>query len=721
MSNLAWLAISWTLVAAVCYFIVFKLGRQASVEGQENQGGHDGAIGKPVNAFVNHLGNRANESGEERASTLINTVVRWLHANIHMDKKFSQFHSELIAALNDAAKRLLHEEPYDLKFDQNPESVQIDPPEVTNFKLMNGPTNQISARAHIFVKNATFKLVTSKRRNDKFVVNNYEALLSNIDADIDIRIALIADRPHAIICFVEAPTSQIILYDNEIGRVTDSEALELHDIFTKSAGASILNFKLDSAFETHKEQDFGENAVNDVVRKLYQSNDITEHSRSSGAPNRLHVNVLRAYDLKIKDVNERPFVVIEMDEPQRKYMTAMSQGKNPNWNENFDFDLSNGSDEILFEIYNPSSPDKNAENSFVGLAIVGIQELIKTKNPVQYLKLQGRPYHNDDVNGTLLVQFDFSADSKAARVGTHTRQVRLINENGEHLSETTINSVKPLGSGMGSLKDIDHLEPISTKTTTVTVKGVHKIDEKLQNQGDLAPYDPHDPHNPHDLQSPYDPFFRDNQLRRQQSDEHSQSTIVHRIVHPSQSAHFKDEINHDQYNYDKRQYEMHQDLSPRLSDTRRSGSEKRKRERSFFGDLKERLNRKRRQYGRSKSADPASSSLMETVSCPPSRDQSQAPCGREYDDHARYTGDENSKCTLVLELQQGLENKYFLIPPSIAREPAAAEILKKGKKLHLCKNHTFVAVKSAGGIVCNTCGGRIATGFNKQAYQCRGK
>ena len=47
--------------------------------------------------------------------------------------------------------------------------------------------------------------------------------------------------------------------------------MELHDILTKSAGASILNFKLDSVPEYYNEQNFGEN-VNDVVRKLYHSN-----------------------------------------------------------------------------------------------------------------------------------------------------------------------------------------------------------------------------------------------------------------------------------------------------------------------------------------------------------------------------------------------------------------------------------------------------------------
>ena len=67
-------------------------------------------------------------------------------------------------------------------------------------------------------------------------------------------------------------------------------------------------------------------------------------------------------------------------------------------------DLSQGSDEILFEIYNPATGGGSADNTFVGLAIVGINELVKTNNPTQYLKLQSRPYHNDNVNGTLLVQ-----------------------------------------------------------------------------------------------------------------------------------------------------------------------------------------------------------------------------------------------------------------------------------------------------------------------------
>lgn len=140
---------------------------------------------------------------------------------------------------------------------------------------------------------------TSKRKNDRFVVNNYEAILSNIESDVifhslfflsieyhmlwfkfriinnsfqvDIRIASIAGKIHAIICFVEAPTSHIVLYDNENGRITGPESLEIHDIITKSIGASIIDIKLDNMSEINENKVYN-NSMNDVVKKLYNSN-----------------------------------------------------------------------------------------------------------------------------------------------------------------------------------------------------------------------------------------------------------------------------------------------------------------------------------------------------------------------------------------------------------------------------------------------------------------
>uniref|UniRef100_A0AC34G0I1 Uncharacterized protein n=1 Tax=Panagrolaimus sp. ES5 TaxID=591445 RepID=A0AC34G0I1_9BILA len=515
-----------------------------------------------------------------------------------------QFHLELLNAIDDAARRLLHDEHYDLRIDKNNlEEGQIEPPEISNLQLIDGPVDQISGRAHIFIKRATLKLLTSKRKNDRFIVNNYEALLTNINANIDLRIATIAGHTHLIICFAEAPTSEIMLYDIEEGRVTGPEAVEIHDIICKAIGASIVNFKLESLI----------------------SNDKNYNSPSSS------------------DVND----IVKSD-------------------------LSGGSDEILFEIYNPCASgggSTSTDNTFLGLAIVGINELIKTNNPTQYLKLQGRPYHNDNVNGTLLVEFTFSYDPNVSLIGTHTNQTRLINRDGDQLSETIKHSVRPLGESLGSLKNGTHLEAIPTKTTTVTVKGVQRTEDgpHASLYDSFMNYDPHDSNEPE---------------RRQPSEEHSQSTIINRQTSVR--------TNHSQQQFQQLQQQLHQqqhqqpgtpltkdpplntpdskaqtftydhnELPPYMNRplaNSRSGSEKRKRERSFFGDLKDRLNKKRRSYGRSKSADPATSqNLIETESYPSSRDQSQGPySGKEYDDHARYAGDD-SKCTLVLELQRSGE------------------------------------------------------------------
>ena len=60
--------------------------------------------------------------------------------------------------------------------------------------------------------------------------------------------------------------------------------------------------------------------------------------------------------------------------------------------------MSEGTLEILFEIY-----DK-VDNTFYGLGIVGIEELIATPSQRQIIPLQSRPYENDEVSGSLTVE-----------------------------------------------------------------------------------------------------------------------------------------------------------------------------------------------------------------------------------------------------------------------------------------------------------------------------
>uniref|UniRef100_A0A915ED83 Phorbol-ester/DAG-type domain-containing protein n=1 Tax=Ditylenchus dipsaci TaxID=166011 RepID=A0A915ED83_9BILA len=163
-----------------------------------------------------------------------------------------------------------------------------------------------------------------------------------------------------------------------------------------------------------------------------------------------------------------------------------------------------------------------------------------------------------------------------------------------------------------------------------------------------------------------------------------------------------------------------------------------RRERSFFEEIRQRLSRGSSKIGRkrAKSLDEQNPELEEAVSVPPSRDNSTTrdqtqvrlltgpkysaqypetstidsqPSGRLWKDNTYSDGPSQ----LILELDNNIDGgenangkRYYLIPPEIMSEPAAIRLMHNGKKLHVHNNHTFVAVKPRGRVMCN-------------AYQCR--
>ncbi|EDW48561.1 GM21936 [Drosophila sechellia] len=103
---------------------------------------------------------------------------------------------------------------------------------------------------------------------------------------------------------------------------------------------------------------------------------------------------------------QNPYVVIEMDEPAQKNQTGTQRGSKPFWDEHFLFELSPQSAEILFEVYDhpviASDPPK-----FLGLGLVGIDELAVGPASTQLLQLQPRPYETQPVSGAITVDFVF--------------------------------------------------------------------------------------------------------------------------------------------------------------------------------------------------------------------------------------------------------------------------------------------------------------------------
>ena len=76
----------------------------------------------------------------------------------------------------------------------------------------------------------------------------------------------------------------------------------------------------------------------------------------------------------------------------------------------------------------------------------------------------------------------------------------------------------------------------------------------------------------------------------------------------------------------------------------------------------------------------------------------------------------NEASTLVLETLENGIKKHYLVPLSLAQK---SKWRKKGTKLHIFNDHTFIAKHMSGGTVCEVCKRTLARRLGKQGYECR--
>lgn len=164
-------------------------------------------------------------------------------------------------------------------------------------------------------------------------------------------------------------------------------------------------------------------ASNLMQQQQQQQQQMTQASR------RLLVKIVKGEGLSYAN---DPFVSVEMDEPPQKNQTGARQGTDPLWDEHFLFDLSHASSEILFEVYD--RPEMaNGFPKFLGLGLVGIDELSVGVASSQIIALQPRPYETDDVSGAITVEFVFieGAQIPAGRRPYKLKEALKINGNGQ--------------------------------------------------------------------------------------------------------------------------------------------------------------------------------------------------------------------------------------------------------------------------------------------------
>lgn len=69
-------------------------------------------------------------------------------------------------------------------------------------------------------------------------------------------------------------------------------------------------------------------------------------------------------------------------------------------NNRFCSDVNRNTSEVLLEVYDRA----NKSQRFLGLGIVGIDELLANPSQRQIIPLQNRPYEEEDITGTLTVE-----------------------------------------------------------------------------------------------------------------------------------------------------------------------------------------------------------------------------------------------------------------------------------------------------------------------------
>ncbi|XP_069363225.1 uncharacterized protein [Maniola hyperantus] len=400
---------------------------------------------------------------------------------------------------------------------------------------------------------------------------------------------------------------------------------------------------------------------------------------------RLLVKVVSARDLGGKSGCVAPYCVVEMDEPPQKNQTAFKKDTiNPQWEEHFLFDLSPQTAELLFEVYDrtgpPSPGNTTTQHRFLGLGLVGIDELLAAPSQRQQIGLQTRPMEEHDVSGSLTVEFLFIEGADIPDLGSQPFKIK-----------ESLRTVTPQGR-------------LTTTTKTTFQQNGKRIG--------------------HDNSQLTESALRELELSPTSAANKS-TLIIHSVQRePTKSI--------------KQGGYVQQETVP-------EPAPRQKRKRDFFGTIKRRLGRSRtrgasldlqdqdmeNQRIRSISAERNSHDKALTM---PNRNvysagASPAQSGDESRTSRRSSLSEVSgfssasartfiheASTLVLETIEAGIKKHYLVPLTVAQR---SRWRRKGVKLHIFNEHTFIAKHLSGGTVCEVCGKTVARRLGKQGYECR--
>ncbi|XP_062560922.1 uncharacterized protein LOC134225131 isoform X3 [Armigeres subalbatus] len=418
----------------------------------------------------------------------------------------------------------------------------------------------------------------------------------------------------------------------------------------------------------------------------------------STSPKKLLVKVVKAEGLL---QCSQPYCVVEMDEPAQKHQSAGKMGPSPFWDETFLFDLSNHSTELLFEVYDSVAVAAGGFQKFLGLGLVGIDELANGPASTQILELQPRPYETERITGTLTVEFVFIDAPPAPAPRRQYMQQSYARDGIDKLATSTPIQAAATLPGAGGKFAVSSAPSSPAKagtglTTSPSFSERNKrflaADSNRLNNSFLKP--------------PAATGYGLNGTKQSES-----SPVSPTLSSASQSL-----------------------SATTLSGLDVSKVSDKKPPRNIFGTLRNKLSLSKKsksldnsQYspthvGQIHSASSTLSrgstmdqrSIFKSLSRKSSISESSAVSGISNASGRTFVHEES---TLLLETLENNILRHYLVPIEVALRQKAWK--RKGVKLHIYNDHTFIAKHIKGGILCHVCNRSILRRPGKQGYECR--
>ncbi|CAG4993140.1 unnamed protein product [Colias eurytheme] len=481
---------------------------------------------------------------------------------------------------------------------------------------------------------------------------------------------------------------------------------------------------------------------------------------------RLLVKVVGAKDIGGKTGCIAPYCVVEMDEPPQRNQTAFKKDTtSPQWEEHFLFDLSPQTAELLFEVYDrtgpPSPGGATTQNRFLGLGLVGIDELLAAPSQRQQIALQTRPMEEHDVSGCLTVEFLFIEGADIPDLGSKPMKIKeslrtlspqgqmttmtktIFKQNGHEnsaLTETALRELERSPSNANKSTLIIHsVQREPTKSIKVEMTDSGKFIE-VEREASIKESPEEKSNDINDKISEKDENTSDTDKKSETVEEKKDvtSSTASPSQSPAKSVRIKENGAKSNGTEAQGDYVNNQEPPP-------EPAPRQKRKRDFFGTIKRRLGRSRTrgqsldltdseiENQRLRSISAERNSHDKTLSLANrnvySAGASPAQSGDESRTSRRSSLSEVSgfstasartfiheASTLVLETIEAGIKKHYLVPLTVAQR---SRWRRKGVKLHIYNEHTFIAKHLSGGTVCEVCNKTVARRLGKQGYECR--